>query len=1560
MPITVPSLDFKRLAPLKVVELQITIWSCRLVSNNVDDRGTLGVNYGFTGRCILLRIQLVPRSLSLLFPPWCSTQPPDCSLFVCKVLLTFFFVVGHAPCLSADKPLDHLQQWWDDLRTHLARVPSDAPIVVCLDANAPLADASTEYFGQHQAEPANAQGRLFQQFLSEMQFYVPATFPTHRGPGATWRHPRGHFLRRDYVLVNRSAFALCSTSCVLVDFDNGFGHQDHVPAMLSFHGFLAFAPPGSKLRWDFTKMQSSDARRRFELALASLPVPTWHVDVDSHARLFESNLVQLAQQHFGAPPRARQRPVLQEATLNGIQLKRQALDLLRRDPHVVDSSLLDELKAFERLLRPMVLHDQQAWYADWLDGIADDHARCDSAQVFRKLQRLGRRKNQSGSGPRPLPMLRANDGQLAQSIEQCQQIWCDQFSALEAGTPVQPAQLLQLHHAAESSEMCSPDQLMSSHEILAVIRRMKSGKVPGPGMLPVDVLKAGGHTAARLLLPLITKATCYLHEPISWKGGVLVPLFKGKGSPQDAGTYRSIFVSDVCAKVHHTHVRKALVDTWTASNDVIQQGGRKGCSTDTAHHLLHGYFAWARDHHTSCALLFVDLHAAFYTVVRSMFLDQPLHDDLLCSAMQRLGITAADWHDILALIAADRATENLDSHTQGLLNDMFTGTHFCMRGLVDPIATFRGTRPGDPVADILFNMAFRLIVLDARKKFQASSPIEFVGTPAPIEDLTSVSDLPPAGFAEVTFVDDIAYALHAPSATQVVHALQLLASCLHDAATARGMQLNYAEGKTEAMVYCAGPGARAVRAHLWHVCDGHLPIVTEHSTMRLRLVHAYKHLGSYIQCQAVVHREVTYRTSQARKAFGQLARPFYSKRNVRLHTKAQVFQALVLARHTFNVHVWSWATERDIQKWANGLRDAIASLVRSVVWPVPPFHFTVTQLFALANLSGPLDLLHSNRLRYVKRALATVPALLWRVVLHTHHASAWKSALQQSLSWFNRHYPHRLALPIDDVLACLQLIALDERWSGRVRNAQDAALRYNAAQAHGLLWTRKIEQQLQALAEKPVMPTPACAAQWQCRLCNAEFESRTALAVHSRQIHGYVQMLKYYVLSDECLACGKKFFQRCRALAHCQASLGCQQVYFSCLVPASDELVVKLAEEDLAYAQAQKKDGWRATKAFMPPVRIPCPLLPPAQSAEARHMRDKWTTRFPDSGSAFQSFEGTVIETDPQEPPDDAFVPFLGQTAGGHICGHAGIFQTYGLAAEAARLHIKCLLFVHFYSGYRRDGDLQHCIEAQHTIDGAQLYCLSVDLCLAKKQSDLTDPSARRFWTDQLHKGQIIGVGGGPSCETWSAARYLPNGPPPVRSYLDPWGLPNLSRSASKQVTVGSALVQFLLDMLVLAARRGLCGFLEHPAYAHWLMHKQPPSVWTLRAFRCMARLQCCRIVTFDQCIFGLRAVKPTTLMLLRLSTFADIVATKGHRGRCNHPGGHQPLCGHQVDGEFATARAKVYPRAMNCALALAVSRFLSDVGVKPSTTMSAQLEELNCTEMVGTDLVQPDYHQVH
>jgi hypothetical protein len=178
-------------------------------------------------------------------------------------------------------------------------------------------------------------------------------------------------------------------------------------------------------------------------------------------------------------------------------------------------------------------------------------------------------------------------------------------------------------------------------------------------------------------------------------------------------------------------------------------------------------------------------------------------------------------------------------------------------------------------------------------------------------------------------------------------------------------------------------------------------------------------------------------------------------------------------------------------------------------------------------------------------------------------------------------------------------------------------------------------------------------------------------------------------------------------------------------------------------------------------------------------------------------------------------------------------------------------------------------------------------------------------------------------------------------------------------VSTGTKLIQFLIDLLVVASQLGLCGFIEHPQFPLWLMKVRPASIWMLPALRTLARLECVQLCSFDQCIYGLDATKPTTLMLVRLHTFRDVTMTKGLRGRCSHQTKHKPLQGIQPDGSFSTARAKIYPEAMNRALAIAVSRFLTERQLQSGQSMLPEdLRELNTAEFTDMSIVQPDYHR--
>ena len=266
--------------------------------------------------------------------------------------------------------------------------------------------------------------------------------------------------------------------------------------------------------------------------------------------------------------------------------------------------------------------------------------------------------------------------------------------------------------------------------------------------------------------------------------------------------------------------------------------------------------------------------------------------------------------------------------------------------------------------------------------------------------------------------------------------------------------------------------------------------------------------------------------------------------------------------------------------------------------------------------------------------------------------------------------------------------------------------------------------------------------------------------------------------------------------------------------------------QDQQRARAMKQQGWLPTKALQPVVRACGPSLPAEDSPDAAAMNEKWIQRIGGGAlHALDALSGYCVDDAPHDNSPATHEPdvvFVYQSPAGAQLGRCGCFSVGGLARLHAMLHIRTLCFVHVYSGYRRPGDLQWHIEDHHVQGAMQVFCISVDYCLQADKGDLAGEHSTKWWAAQILKGAVFGLGGGPPCETWSAARLLPDGPPPLRSFDEPYGLPALPARSWAQVEVGTRLVLFIIEMLYLCARTGGCGFIEHPAFPVWACAKRP------------------------------------------------------------------------------------------------------------------------------------------
>ena len=129
------------------------------------------------------------------------------------------------------------------------------------------------------------------------------------------------------------------------------------------------------------------------------------------------------------------------------------------------------------------------------------------------------------------PALRQADGTLATSFsEQQQQLWMRQFSEIEAGTQVHWQELQRLDRPGLGPPLDIHQQALfpSPWVLQNLLRKLKRGKVPGLNGITTEILKAGAGPLCTQLCALTTKAVAHCKEPLEWKGGLLVPLSKGK------------------------------------------------------------------------------------------------------------------------------------------------------------------------------------------------------------------------------------------------------------------------------------------------------------------------------------------------------------------------------------------------------------------------------------------------------------------------------------------------------------------------------------------------------------------------------------------------------------------------------------------------------------------------------------------------------------------------------------------------------------------------------------------------------------------------------------------------------------------------------------------------------------------------------------------------------------------------------------------------------------------------------------------------------------------------
>ena len=254
-------------------------------------------------------------------------------------------------------------------------------------------------------------------------------------------------------------------------------------------------------------------------------------------------------------------------------------------------------------------------------------------------------------------------------------------------------------------------------------------------------------------------------------------------------------------------------------------------------------------------------------------------------------------------------------------------------------------------------------------------------------------------------------------------------------------------------------------------------------------------------------------------------------------------------------------------------------------------------------------------------------------------------------------------------------------------------------------------------------------------------------------------------------------------------------------------------------------------------------------------------------------------------------------------------------------------LFVHLFSGRRREGDFHACVAEWAEQHNFTATILSMDTANSYTMGNLQMCSAS--WAELLScykHGLVSATLAGTPCETFSEARHqqeevdqqehlLPRRlPRTLRSWERLLGLEGLTRRELAQLHTGSA---FFLQGAVLIAYQVITGgyfISEHPAPP---LDEARASIWTSPWLTLLRDHPDVHLHIVPQWKFGATVPKPTGLLALRLPFFIRSLYKHADQNLVKPKA---VAIGRDSEGNFRASCHKEYPARFSAGLARAVT----------------------------------------
>jgi len=1134
-----------------------------------------------------------------------------------------FLLNFHAPQAQAKNPDDPSlsmsyatrRKWWRRLLAVCKCIPNDGLLYITCDANSTIGSHATPVSGTFDGEDHNVNTDFFTDFLQALNMFLPATFDgCHSGPSVT--HHTSHNVKRriDYIAVKKHIQFSKLESCV-ADLDLSLAKIDHLAPLvrsvctlasctaplfehrtkicnvdllndagcaykfcesLEYNG-INYMQNSFLVCQELTDTLRSAAESSFPLSRSKPRDPwvspvTWGLTKRAKARLRDKNRISSL---VGAYQRACIFYIFcaacgqsNHASIN--RLCDNINTLMQHTRSICTKRVV--LSAFRHNIKWASIND----WSDFATSTAIQADRAASKPNHDSKLLFGLTTKLSKKSKRVPKALKRMNGEMATDLSQVAHRWSQYFQNLFLGRQSNWEDLysayVKFSDKFPSIDIDDPSNFQYN-EVVDIFRHLKRGKAFGRDALPPDLYCVFAEAIACIALPLYRQAFASVSEPLQFKGGVIQDLLKANGFATECNNSRGILVSDVLGKGYRRGIRNRLAPFCESFSLDTQCGSLLHKGTDFASHLLNSFLDIAKLKKRSAIVLFIDVIAAFDSVIHSFLCDIPLTDEAVLYLIKRLNLPGECYTELCEALKAPSVLKEakVPDHLHNVAVDILENNWFLINNNPNPSTVNRSTKQGDPLADLFFNFFMARILKNIRNALHASGyGLHIPEVESAIFGHTHVVDA-----TDVSYVDDSLFVHDFQDNLNVTDHIQNMVSIVCRALFSHCLVPNFKKGKSEVILALRGMHAKQAKKHVFFDLSAlvRCQIYANHVEY-VHVVPTYKHLGNHSTSTCNNMCRAKYRVSEAMASYKPLSTHVINSKHIALNTRTLLANSLIFTRLYFNICTWSCITSAQMSLFQNFHMIVLRSIY-GFNHKMPTKDLDIQKS---VNILPPYIAFRLKRLIYLPRLINYAPlALKASIAILQNNKDSWYNLITEDLLWLASQSQKMSGFVMSDFLSeSFQSFLFSSAWKTAVYSACDDLLK-------------------QTLAE-PSIPSPVTATfhPVQCKVCSTWLRNSHQLSGHLGRVHKIRHISRIYAHnSGVCRICLKGFHNRARLIHHLrQSSYTCLMQYEVNSLALTQSQITEFDLEDRIAAAAAKRSGFSKLHAVAPMVQFSGPLRP--------------------------------------------------------------------------------------------------------------------------------------------------------------------------------------------------------------------------------------------------------------------------------------------------------------------------------------------------------------------------------